>query len=269
LNKKKVKVTLVGGCGRMGRAITQVLSTSEHSELYASVVSSDSIFLGLDAGLHSGTRENNVKITSDLEQSIKNCDVVIDFSASANLQNVISLCQKYSRSLVIGVTGLSAEQKEFIRSASEKTGIVFSPNMSIGVNLLFKLTEIAAGVIGERFNIEILDIHHKHKKDSPSGTAERLKEILLAELGRKEEDVIYGRHGNYESRPEKEIAIHSMRSGEVVGDHTVYFFSPEERIEISHKAQDRKTFAVGAVRAGEFVATKKSGLFDMFDVLGI
>lgn len=142
--------------------------------------------------------------------------------------------------------------------------------MSVGVNLLFKLVELASGVLKENYDIEVLDIHHRHKKDSPSGTAQKLKDIMLKTLNRTEKNVIYGRHGdNYSERESEEIAIHSMRAGEVVGDHTVHFFSPEERIEIKHSAQDRKTFAVGAVKAAEFVVNQKPGLFDMFDVLGI
>jgi 4-hydroxy-tetrahydrodipicolinate reductase len=171
--------------------------------------------------------------------------------------------------MVIGLTGLDKEHRSKIEAAAKTLPIVLSPNMSIGVNLLFKLTEIAAKVLDSNFDIEVLDIHHKHKKDSPSGTASKLKEILLSTLQRKESDVIYGRHGNYSERPPKEIGIHTMRAGEVVGDHTVFFFSPEERIEISHKAQDRKTFGVGSVRAIEFIIGKKPGLYDMFDVLGI
>jgi len=141
--------------------------------------------------------------------------------------------------------------------------------MSVGVNLLFKLTELAAKVLRDDFDIEILDIHHKHKKDAPSGTAQRIKEVLLQTLGRSESQVIYGRQGMYPERSSQEIAVHTMRGGEVIGDHTVFFLGAEERIEISHKASDRKTFAVGAVRAGEFVSQQKKGLFDMFDVLGI
>nr|MCU0825622.1 4-hydroxy-tetrahydrodipicolinate reductase [Leptospira sp.] len=171
--------------------------------------------------------------------------------------------------IVIGTTGLGESDKQKIRDAANEIPIVFSPNMSIGVNLLFKLTEIAAKVLSDDFDVEVLDIHHRHKKDSPSGTAVHLKEVLLKALDRKDSNVIYGRHGMYPERDKKEIAMHTMRAGEVVGEHTVYFFSPEERIEIAHKAGDRKTFALGSVKAAEFLADKKKGLYNMFDVLGL
>lgn len=270
MNKKeRQKIALVGACGRMGRAITQILATNESSQISAAVDSKDSIFLGLDSGLHSGGGENHVKITSDLEKSIIECDSVIDFSSSANLESVLLTCKGHNRPLVIGTTGLSESQKKMILDISAFIPIVFSPNMSVGVNLLFKLVEITARVTGDNFAIEILDIHHRHKKDSPSGTAEKLREILLETLHRKEENVIYGRHGLYDSRPDKEIGIHSMRAGEVIGEHQVNFFSAEERIQIVHKAEDRKTFAVGAVRASLFILKQKPGLYNMFDVLGI
>ncbi|MCK6380089.1 MAG: 4-hydroxy-tetrahydrodipicolinate reductase [Leptospiraceae bacterium] len=253
----------------MGRAITERLSVSHNAFLKYAVDRESAIFLGMDSGLYSGIQSNGVLYTSDIEEGIKNSDAVIDFSASANLKQVISSCVKFKKPVVVGVTGLTETQKLELKNASNSIPILFSPNMSIGVNLLFKLVQLAAGVLKDEFDIEILDIHHRHKKDSPSGTAQKLKEILLSTLNRTEENVIYGREGIYEEREKKEIGIHSMRAGEVVGDHTVSFFSAEEIIEVKHSAKDRKTFAVGAVRAAEFLVGKSTGFFDMYDVLGI
>lgn len=253
----------------MGKAIIQVLSQSKVSELSASVVSKGSVYLGLDSGLHSGLKQNDILFTDDLKKAVSESDTIIDFSIREVLAEVLAVCSEAGKPLVVGTTGLSQEHKESLKQASQKIPIVYSPNMSIGVNLLFKLTEIAARVMGDLADIEIQDIHHRHKKDAPSGTAEKLKAILLETLGRKESDVIHGRHGILPERDPKEIGIHTLRAGEVIGDHTVYFFTPEERVEISHKAQDRKTFAVGSVKAAEFLVGREKGLYDMFSVLGL
>lgn len=265
----KNRIAVIGASGRMGKAIIQVLSQSKESELSAAVVGKESVCLGLDAGLNSGLKPNGILFTSDLEKAISEADTIIDFSLREVLQEVLRVCVAAGKPAVVGTTGITAEHKKLLMDASSRIPIVYSPNMSVGVNLLFKLTEIAARVMGDLADIEIQDIHHRHKKDSPSGTAEKLKAILLETLGRSESDVIHGRHGILPERDPKEIAIHSFRAGEVIGDHTVFFFTPEERIEISHKAQDRKTFAVGSVRAAEFLVGRKNGLYDMFSVLGI
>ncbi|PJZ69221.1 4-hydroxy-tetrahydrodipicolinate reductase [Leptospira perolatii] len=263
-------VTVVGASGRMGKAILQVLYASKISQLSSAVVSDGSVFLGLDSGLHAGLKQNEIKFSDDLNNAVQSCDTVIDFSTREVLLEVLEACVRASKPLVVGTTGLTDLHKQKLIEASKKIPIVYSPNMSIGVNLLFKLTEIAAKVMGELADIEIQDIHHRHKKDAPSGTADKLKSILLETLSRKEDNVIYGRHSHsLPERDPKEIAIHTLRAGEVIGDHTVYFFTPEERVEITHKAQDRKTFAVGSVKAAEFLVGKPSGLYDMFAVLGL
>ena len=262
------KIAVIGACGRMGRAIIQVLNETPDAELSHAVDRGGSVFIGLDSGIHSGLPDNGVLFTESIEDAVKEADAVIDFSISHNVAITVAACIQYKKPVVIGVTGLTENEKDAIGQAAAVVPVVYSPNMSVGVNLLFKLTEIAAEVMGRGSNIEILDIHHKHKKDSPSGTAVKLKEILLNTLKRTEKDVIYGREGIYEKRPENEIAVHSMRAGEVIGEHTVKFFTPEERIEIAHRAEDRKTFAVGAVRAAMFAVKQKKGLYDMFNVLG-
>lgn len=271
MNKKgKLKITLIGSGGRMGVSITQILANSTKSILFAAVERANSPLIGKDIGLNAGIGENGVLFTSHTEEAIAGCDVVIDFGSAENSKSVLDLAAKYNKPLVIGVTGLDESFLQRIKELSVQFPILQSPNMSVGVNLLFKLAEMAARVLKDEYDIEILDIHHRHKKDSPSGTAMKLKEVILSTLGRTEANAIYGRHGNeYGERDPKEIAIHSMRAGEVIGDHTAYFFSPDERIEISHKARDRRTFAVGAVKAAEFIYEQKMGLFHMFDVLGI
>lgn len=266
----KTKISIIGAAGRMGKAILSVLAESTSAGVSACIERSGSILLGVDSGLNAGLNANQVLISEDQEKGIQSADAVIDFSSPAVLDHSLDLCHRYQKPLVIGTTGISEGQKKKIVETAHQIPIVFSPNMSVGVNLLFKLTEIAASVLKDNFDVEVLDIHHKHKKDSPSGTAQKIKEVLLTGLNRSEENMIYGRQGVYpEGRKKDEIAIHTMRAGEVVGEHTVFFFSPEERIEITHKAQDRKTFAVGAVKAAEFAVKKDKGLFDMFDVLGI
>jgi 4-hydroxy-tetrahydrodipicolinate reductase len=265
-----MKIGLIGAGGRMGKAITQILSHSNHSTLSGAVEKKDSILLGMDSGLNSGLTENHIPYTSDLEAVVSASDVLIDFSSHMSTLDVLSICNHSQKPLVIGSTGHSDKEVKKIEEMGKSLPIVFSPNMSVGVNLMLKLIEIAAKVLQDSFDIEILDIHHRHKKDAPSGTAMALKKVLLSALGRNESDVIYGRHGNhYAERDSKQIAVHTMRAGEVVGEHTVYFFSPEERIEIKHTATDRKTFAIGAVRAAEFVFHKQNGIYTMFDVLGI
>lgn len=268
--KGKLKIALIGSGGRMGVSITQVLANSTKSMLFAAVERADSPLIGKDVGIHAGIGEIGKVFTSHMEEAISESDVIIDFGSSENTRSVLELAVKHKKPLVIGVTGLDEAFLQKIREASVQIPVLQSPNMSVGVNLLFKLAEMTACVLGDEYDIEILDIHHRHKKDSPSGTAMKLKDVLLSALGRTEANVSYGRHGKeYGERDNKEIAIHSMRAGEVIGDHTAYFFSPDERIEISHKARDRRTFAVGAVKAAEFIYEQKIGSFHMFDVLGI
>ncbi|WP_208729541.1 4-hydroxy-tetrahydrodipicolinate reductase [Leptospira congkakensis] len=265
----KIKVGVIGAGGRMGKAIIQVLSLSKKSELSAAVVREGAVYAGFDSGNHAGIKETGILLSTDLQKACESSDVLIDFSTHTGFESILNSALSNKKPLVIGTTGLTDSDKALIQSAATSIPIVFSPNMSVGVNLLFKLTEIAAKVLDEDFDVEVLDIHHRHKKDAPSGTAMYLKEVLLNATKRSEENVIYGRHGMYSERDQKEIAMHTMRAGEVVGEHTVYFLSPEERIEITHKAQDRKTFATGAVKAAEFLHGKSKGLYNMFDVLGI
>lgn len=260
---------MIGAGGRMGKSILSVLSHSEKSVLVAALERKDSILIGMDSGLHAGGKDNHIPFTHNIAEAVEKSDVVIDFSSHNSTPEILEACIQFKTPLVIGATGHTEEQIEMIRKASSELPIIHAPNMSIGVNLLFRLIELASRALGDHFDIEVLDIHHRHKKDAPSGTAVAIKKILLETLKRTESDVIYGREGVYSERDPKQIAVHTMRAGEVVGEHTVFFFSPEERIEIKHKAEDRKTFAVGSVKAAEFLFRKEPGLYTMFDVLGI
>jgi 4-hydroxy-tetrahydrodipicolinate reductase len=263
----KIKIALVGAGGRMGQSISQILTNSEKSILISALEHDKFSDLGK---LNSISNREEIFYTKDLAAGIQDSDVIIDFGSAQNTIAVIQKATELKKPLVIGVTGLPASTLALIKESSLQIPILQASNMSVGVNLLFKLVEMAAKVLQDSFDIEIQDIHHRHKKDSPSGTANELKKILLKTLSRDDSNVIFGREGNeYSERDNKEIAIHSFRAGEVIGDHTVYFISGEERVEISHKALDRKTFAVGAVKAAEFLSKQKIGLYSMYDVLGI
>jgi 4-hydroxy-tetrahydrodipicolinate reductase len=222
-----------------------------------------------DAGEMAGIGRQGVTIVSDINQVVDDFDVLIDFTLAdaviANLQN----CRAAGKRMVIGTTGLDDGQKEAIHNAAADIAIVFAPNMSIGVNLVFRLAQLAARIIGADTDIEIIEAHHNQKQDAPSGTAVRLGEIIAAELGRDLKDcAVYGRQGHTGVRDPKSIGFETIRAGDIVGDHTVMFAASGERVEITHKASSRKTFANGAVRAARWVMEKESGLYDMQDVLG-
>ena len=264
----KISIGLIGASGRMGKSIIGVLSSSQNSKLGKAIVRNGSPFVNLDSGLQSGVVENHVPFEDHLEKHASNVDVWIDFSSHTSVAQNLETILRVKKPIVIGSTGLSASDKAKIFEASSHIPILFSPNMSVGVNLLFKLTELATKILHD-YHIEILDIHHSHKKDSPGGTTNKLKEIVLDVLGRTEEQVIHGRNGILGERDPNQVAIHSMRAGEVIGEHTVFYFGKEDRLEITHKATDRKVFATGSVKAAEFLHGKKPGMYTMFDCLGI
>jgi len=201
------------------------------------------------------------------EDFISNCDVVIDFSFREATAPLSKLCAKYGKPLVIGTTGHTPEQREEILKATSKIAIVWAGNYSVGVNLLNYLTQIAAKILNNSYDVEIVEMHHKNKKDAPSGTAEKLKEIVCKAREVGEDKVCYGRHGLVGERPVGEIGVHALRGGSVVGDHTVMFATDGERLELTHKAADRKVFAMGALRAANWATNVKAGLYGMEDVL--
>ena len=201
------------------------------------------------------------------ESGIATCDVVIDFSFREATAPLAKLCAKYKKPLVIGTTGHSQEQREEILACAKEIPIVWAGNYSIGVNLLNYLTKIAARVLPESYDIEIVEMHHRFKKDAPSGTAEKLLNIVKEARSLQDSEVIYGRHGLVGERPARQVGVHALRGGSVVGDHTVIFAADGERLELTHKASDRKIFALGALRAANWLKGKAAGLYGMEDVL--
>jgi 4-hydroxy-tetrahydrodipicolinate reductase len=264
-----LNVAVTGCSGRMGRALIEAVNQATDMRLCAALERQGSAFLGKDAGDLVGV-PCGVAITDDLDGALQGADVLIDFTRPEGTLHHIAACRRHKVALTIGTTGFSAEQKEIIRDASRDIGIVFAPNMSVGVNLAFKLLEMAAKVLNEGYDIEIVEAHHRHKIDAPSGTALRMGEVVAQALGRDlSECAVYGREGVTGERHASTIGFATVRGGDIVGDHTVMFAGIGERVEITHKASSRATFAMGAVRAARFLAGKPSGLFDMQDVLGL
>lgn len=264
------RIAVCGAAGRMGKAILEVCAQTEGVKATAAIEQAGSPKLGMDAGEVAGMGTNGVHIVADLSSVLDHFDVLIDFTVpEATLAN-LKLCHAAGKRIIIGTTGFNDSQKVMIQSTSADIAIVLSPNMSIGVNLCFKLTELAASIIGENTDIEIIEAHHRMKKDAPSGTAVRLGEIIADTLGRDlKECAVYGRQGITGERDRKTIGFETIRAGDIVGDHTVLFAASGERIEITHKASSRHAFASGAVRAAHWLMMKDSGLYDMQDVLGL
>ncbi len=266
-----VKVIISGVLGRMGRKIAELAYADPNVEIVAGIESPDCVHSHENIGEILG--ENiDAPIVSDLSKVIDKGDVIIDFAGNteAVLGHVrLAAADKNKKAMVIGTTGFSQEELEEIKELSKDMPIVLAPNMSIGVNLLFKLVEEAARALKDKgFDIEVVEMHHRYKKDAPSGTAVKLVDILKKETGI--EKVVYGREGIYpEGRPSDEIAVFALRGGDVVGEHTVIFAGLGERIELTHKASSRDIFAKGAIEAAKWIKDKEPGLYDMMDVLGL
>lgn len=262
------KIAVVGAAGRMGRALIQAIDMAKDAQLSVATERSGSSLVGADAGEMAGIGTNGVQISDSLENAANDFDVVIDFTGPDATMAHLDYCLDQGKKMVIGTTGLSDAQKASLQSASEKIAIVFAPNMSVGVNLCFKLLDIAARVMGDDADIEIVECHHRHKVDAPSGTAIRMGEVVADALDRDLNEVaVYGREGHTGARDLKTIGFETIRAGDVVGEHTVWFATEGERVEITHKASSRLTFANGAVRAAGWLAQKDKGLYDMQDVL--
>ncbi len=264
------RIAVCGAGGRMGRTILEVCQDAPGIKIGAAVEHPESSLLGVDAGEMAGIGKLGIKVVGDVSQVVDDFDVLIDFTLAESVLNNVEKCRSSNRAMVIGTTGLSADQKAELDKAAKDIAIVFAPNMSIGVNLCLKLLQMAASVIGNDTDIEIIEAHHRHKKDAPSGTALRMGEVVADTLGRDlKKCAIYGREGVTGERDDKSIGFETIRAGDIVGEHTVMFASAGERVEISHKATSRKTFASGAVRAAQWLTDKETGLFDMQDVLGL
>jgi len=264
-----LKVVIAGCSGRMGHALLESVFADSELSLHAALDRSDSPQIGRDAGEQFG-RVSGVKISHDIVAALQGADVLVDFTRPEPSLQYIAACQQSGVKLVIGTTGFSAEHKLQIEAAAKDIAIVFAPNMSVGVTLLINLVQAAAKVLADGYDVEIIEAHHRHKVDAPSGTALRLGEAAAAALGRNLDDcAIYGREGVTGERDANTIGFATVRGGDVVGDHTVLFAGIGERVELTHKASSRATFALGALRAAKFLMTKQGGLYDMRDVLGL
>ncbi len=262
------KAVICGALGRMGKAILEVAEEDPDVEIVAGVEHPDCV-RSTDLGEATGISYYKGKpLTSRLEEVLEYTDVVVDFSGSPiSAVGHTALASADGKAVVIGTTGFSEKEIEDIKSMAKQAPILLSPNMSLGVNLLFKLVEIASNVLKDKdFDIELTEIHHRFKKDAPSGTAMKLLEIIKNSTGRK--DIVFGRQG-LANRREKEVGVFALRGGDVVGDHTVYFLGMGERIELTHRATSRKTFAKGTVEAIKWIKGKSPGFYSMFDVLGL
>ncbi|MEQ1488442.1 MAG: 4-hydroxy-tetrahydrodipicolinate reductase [Methylotenera sp.] len=264
-----IKIVIAGVTGRMGHALLEGVFADGDLQLHGALDRPDSTQIGRDAGEQFG-QNSGVKITSDMAAALQGAQVLVDFTRPEATMQYLEICQKANVSMVIGTTGFSAEQKLAIEAASKNIAIVFAPNMSVGVTLLINLVEQAAKVLNEGYDIEVVEMHHRYKVDAPSGTALRLGEAAAKGIGQSLADcAIYAREGVTGEREAGKIGFATLRGGDVVGDHTVVFAGIGERVEITHKASSRATFALGALRAAKFLSDKKSGIFDMRDVLNL
>lgn len=265
-----VKIGIIGAGGRMGRMLIQAVAQNPNTTLSAGIERAGSTLVGVDAGELVNLPKADVALVDDLASVIDNIDVLIDFSLPQSTANNLQLCAEKGVNMVIGTTGLDDEQTAILHKASEKIAIVYAGNYSTGVNLTLKLLEMASKAFGETADVEVIEAHHKHKIDAPSGTAYMMAEAVATARGQNLKDVaIYGREGQTGERQQGTIGIHAIRGGEIVGDHTVMFIADGEVVEITHKARERMTFTTGAVRASEWVFHKTNGLYDMQDVLNL
>lgn len=265
-----VRIAVTGAAGRMGKTLIEAVQAAEGVLLTAAIERPDSSLVGTDAGELAGIGRNGVQVSADLQAVIDQFDVLIDFTAPAATLSNLAACASKGKQIVIGTTGFSAEQKLQLQTLASNTGVVMAANYSVGVNLCFKLLDMAARVLGDDVDIEVYEAHHRHKVDAPSGTALRMGEVVAHALGRDLDKVaVYGREGQTGARTRDTIGFATVRAGDIVGDHTVMFAADGERVEITHKASSRMSFARGAVRAAGWLHTQPNGLFDMQDVLGL
>ena len=264
------RIAIAGAAGRMGRTLVNaVLESKEEIAVSVATVLSDDPFLGTDIGLLAAGKNIGVQTCSDLQTAIDEFDVLIDFTSPEATMAHLEICRQAGKAIVIGTTGLSQEQQEVIRQASG-IPVVYAPNYSVGVNLSLNLLRQAARVLGDDFDVEIVEAHHRMKKDAPSGTALKMGEVIAEELGRDLQEVaVYGREGMGEERDSKTIGFATVRGGDIVGDHTVVFAGMGERVEITHRASSRMTFATGAVRAAGWLGAQQPGVYSMLDVLDL
>ena len=263
------RVAVAGASGRMGRMLIEAIHNADDCRLAGALDRAESSVPGADAAAFLGAA-SGVQIVSDLRTGLKDAQVLIDFTRPEGTLAHLAMCRELGVQVVIGTTGFSEAQKAEIAEYAKDIAIVMAPNMSVGVNVTLKLLEMAAKALSTGYDIEIVEAHHRHKVDAPSGTALKMGEVIAGALGRDLKDcAVYAREGVTGERDPSSIGFATIRGGDIVGDHTVLFAGTGERIEITHKSSSRATYAQGSLRAVRFLATQKSGLFDMFDVLGL
>jgi 4-hydroxy-tetrahydrodipicolinate reductase len=264
-----MRIAIAGSSGRMGRTLIESVLQDPVLKLSAALEQPGHALIGKDAGESAGVA-TGIRVSADINEALSRSDAIIDFTRPAGTLSHLDACVRLGKKMVIGTTGFSDAEKARIAEASKKIAIMFAPNMAIGVNVVFKLAEIAAKSLGDAYDVEIIEAHHHHKVDAPSGTALKLGEVVASALGRDPaRDFVHGRAGDVGERKPKEIAFHAIRGGDMVGEHTVMFIGMGERVEVSVKSSSRATYATGALRAARFLQDKKSGLYDMHDVLAL
>ena len=269
MSRQPLRIAVAGASGRMGHMLIEAVATAADCQLAGALDIAGSPALGQDAAAFLG-KASGVAITSDLRAGLKDSQFLIDFTRPEGTLAHLAVCRELGVKVVIGTTGFSDEQKAQIADAAKDTAIMMAPNMSVGVNVVLKLLQQAAKALSEGYDIEIIEAHHRHKVDAPSGTALKMGEVVAEALGRDLKScAVYGREGVTGERDPSTIGFATIRGGDVVGDHTVLFAGIGERIEISHKASSRATFAQGSLRAVRFLAGQSTGLFGMDDVLGL
>ncbi|MFZ5863682.1 MAG: 4-hydroxy-tetrahydrodipicolinate reductase [Nitrospirota bacterium] len=268
--EKPTRLIIMGAGGKMGQRLVALATETSGLALGAAVEQAGHQSIGRDAGETAGVGRLGVVISDDVTRALSDGEVVIDFTAPVATDALVPLAVAHRRPLVIGTTGISPDGLRAIRDAATKLPIVFAPNMSLGMNVMFKIVADVARALGPGYDLEIVEAHHRLKKDAPSGTALRLAEVLAEATKRRLDEVgVYARHGQIGARTPNEIGIQTVRAGDIVGDHTVLFGGLGERLEVTHRASSRDTFARGAIRAAQWLAGKPNGLYDMQDVLGL
>jgi 4-hydroxy-tetrahydrodipicolinate reductase len=265
-----MKIAVSGAAGRMGRRILALAHEHADCEISGALEAPGNPFLGKDAGELAGIGSIGIPVTSDRDRTIQGCDVLIDFSSpAASIANAESAAA-FGKALVVGTTGFAEDQKQALLTAGAGTRCLVAPNMSMGVNLLFKVVQGVAQALGADYDVEIVEAHHNMKKDAPSGTADKLAQIIAGAMGRDLRQVgVYGRQGQVGQRTRDEIGVMALRGGDIVGEHTVMFVTGGERIELIHRAHSRDAFARGAIRAALWLPSQPNGIYDMQDVLGL
>jgi 4-hydroxy-tetrahydrodipicolinate reductase len=258
----KLKIVVAGAGGKMGQSLIEGVLADKTLELAAALDAKGSPAVGRKFGA--------VKVGTDIAKAVAAGDVLIDFTRPEGTIEHLAACARLGKSIVIGTTGIPASLRKAILEAGRRIPIAMSPNFAVGVNAVFKLADVAAGILGNDFDVEIIEAHHRHKVDAPSGTALRLGEIVAARLKRDlRKEARHGREGDTGARTAKEIGFHAIRGGDIVGEHTVLFAGAGERVEVTIRSQSRMTYAIGALRAARFLRGKRAGLYDMNDVLGL